>query len=69
MFASAMSGSSTSDNRMASTPSGTSDKGMVRESKRPGSAYLLALLTHQASWYTLHRCIDKLLGKARLENK
>ncbi|XP_022109567.1 integrator complex subunit 1-like isoform X2 [Acanthaster planci] len=33
--------------------------------KRIGSAYLLALLTHQANWKTLHRCIDKLLGFAR----
>ncbi|ERE74826.1 integrator complex subunit 1 [Cricetulus griseus] len=27
--------------------------------------YLLALLTHQASWSTLHRCIRILLGKSR----
>ncbi|XP_008849644.1 integrator complex subunit 1 isoform X3 [Nannospalax galili] len=27
--------------------------------------YLLALLTHQASWSTLHRCIRVLLGKSR----
>ncbi|XP_038064280.1 integrator complex subunit 1-like [Patiria miniata] len=33
--------------------------------KRIGSAYLLALLTHQANWGTLHKCIDRLLGPAR----
>ncbi|XP_072168172.1 integrator complex subunit 1-like [Diadema setosum] len=30
-----------------------------------GSGYLLALLTHQTSWSTLHRCIDTLLGRNR----
>ncbi|GAB1290396.1 Integrator complex subunit 1 [Apodemus speciosus] len=31
--------------------------------------YLLALLTHQASWSTLHRCIRVLLGKSREQRK
>ncbi|XP_072029946.1 integrator complex subunit 1-like isoform X2 [Amphiura filiformis] len=57
MFASAM--SSSSRDKMAE----------CSESKRPGSAYLLALLTHQASWYTLHRCIDQLLGRNRVDKR
>ncbi|XP_071797108.1 integrator complex subunit 1-like isoform X1 [Asterias amurensis] len=37
-------------------------EGVEGERKMVGSAYLLALMTHQANWGTLHRCINKLLN-------